>query len=239
MKLSRILSLCCLLAFGTAQAADAAKPNIDAIKKKLVNVAGLNVMSMQDTPIKGLYLAMTDRGVFYISGDGTKLINGSMFDLSDGFKNLTEAAMGKPRVEALKKFEPEMLVYKAKNQKHVVTVFTDITCGYCRKLHSEMKQYNDEGITIRYLAFPRAGVPSSVASEMRSIWCAKDPLKAMDAAKAGNDVTNRVCDAKIAEQYHLGQSFGINGTPAIILEDGTLIPGYQPPARLLQTIENH
>ncbi len=239
MKFSRILSLCCLLAFGTAQAADTAKPNIDAIKEKLVKIAGLKVMSMQDTPIHDLYLAMTDRGVFYVSGDGTKLINGSMFDLSNGFKNLTEAAMGKPRIAALKKFEPEMIVYKAKNEKHVVTVFTDITCGYCRKLHKEMKQYNDEGITIRYLAFPRAGVPSSVASEMQSIWCSKDPLKAMDDAKAGNDVANKACDAKIAEQYHLGQSFGINGTPAIILDDGTLIPGYQPPARLLQTIENH
>ena len=239
MKFSRILSLCCLLAFGTAQAADSAKPNIDAIKEKLVKTAGLKVMSMQDTPINGLYLAMTDRGVFYINDDGTKLINGSMFDLSNGFKNLTESAMGKPRIAALKKFEPEMLVYKAKDEKHVVTVFTDITCGYCRKLHNQMQQYNDEGITIRYLAFPRAGVPSSVADDMQAIWCSKDPLKAMTDAKAGKDVSNTVCDAKIAQQYQLGQSFGINGTPAIILEDGTLIPGYQPPERLLQTIEKH
>ena len=115
-----------------------------------------------------------------------------------------------------------MLVYKAKNQKHVITVFTDITCGYCRKLHSEMKELNDDGITVRYLAFPRQGVPSPMPDNMRSVWCAADPLKAMTDAQNGKSVPVAKCDADIAGQYHLGGVLGVNGTPAIVLENGTL-----------------
>jgi len=118
-----------------------------------------------------------------------------------------------------------------------VTVFTDVSCGYCRKLHSQIADYNKLGITVRYLAFPRAGVPSANADEMQAIWCAKDPLKAMTEAKAGKKVSAASCDAKIAEQYQLGNSFGVNGTPAIVLEDGNMIPGYQPPEDLLRTLE--
>ncbi|MCL1076944.1 bifunctional protein-disulfide isomerase/oxidoreductase DsbC [Parashewanella spongiae] len=241
MKLPRILSLLSILAVTSAFAANqtVSLPDADAIKAKLQNSIGVKVIAMQDSPIKDLYLAMTDRGILYISKDGSKVLHGNMYDLNNRMKNLTEAAMAKPRVEQLKKFEPDMLVYKAKDEKHVITVFTDITCGYCRKLHNQMQEYNDDGITVRYLAFPRAGVPSSVASEMEAIWCAKDPLKAMTDAKAGKDVTNKSCNANIAQQYELGQSFGVNGTPAIVLDDGTLIPGYQPPEQLLKTIENH
>jgi thiol:disulfide interchange protein DsbC len=180
---------------------------------------------------------MTNRGVLYISRDGSKLFHGSVYDIDKGMKNLTEAALAGPRLEMMKPLEENMLVYKAKNEKHVVTVFTDVSCGYCRKLHSQMSDYNKLGITVRYLAFPRAGVPSANADEMQAIWCAKDPLKAMTDAKAGSKVAAATCDAKIAEQYALGTTFGVNGTPAIVLEDGNMIPGYQPPEDLLRTLE--
>ncbi|MGL5148470.1 MAG: bifunctional protein-disulfide isomerase/oxidoreductase DsbC, partial [Plesiomonas shigelloides] len=133
--------------------------------------------------------------------------------------------------------EDKMLVYKARDEKHVVTVFTDITCGYCRKLHQEMADYNKLGITVRYLAFPRQGVPSANASQMQAVWCAKDPLKAMDDAQNGKSVGEAECDANIASQYQLGNAFGINGTPAIVLGDGSVIPGYQAPAALLEVLE--
>ena len=101
-----------------------------------------------------------------------------------------------------------------------------------------MAEYNDLGITVRYLAYPRAGIPSANADEMQAVWCAKDPLQAMTDAKAGKNIKAASCDIDIAKQYRLGMSFGINGTPAIILEDGSLIPGYQPPENLLQAIES-
>ncbi|MGB2517997.1 bifunctional protein-disulfide isomerase/oxidoreductase DsbC [Shewanella algae] len=239
MKLTRAFSLCLALAVtpfvGVASAAS--EPG-DQLKQKLSDTLGIEVISMADSPIPGLYQAITNRGVLYVSKDGSKLLHGNLYDLNQGMKNLTEAALAGPRLEMLKSFEDKMLVYKAKNEKHVVTVFTDITCGYCRKLHNQMQEYNDLGITVRYLAYPRQGVPSPNAEEMEAVWCAKDPHKAMDDAKAGKSIKMVKCDANIPGQYQLGMSFGINGTPALILEDGSLIPGYQPPKDLLNNLES-
>ncbi len=239
MKFTRTFSL--IAAMMIAPAALAASNSSDdtaALKQKLSDTLSVEVISIKPSPVAELYEAFTDRGVLYISKDGSKLFHGSLYDLDKGMKNLTEAAMAGPRLDMLKPLEENMLVYKAKNEKHVVTIFTDVSCGYCRKLHNEMDGYNDLGITVRYLAFPRAGVPSANAEEMESVWCAADPLKAMGEAKNGKAVKQAKCDAKIAEQYQAGQAIGINGTPAIILEDGTLIPGYQPPKALLRTLES-
>lgn len=242
MKFTRIFSLVLAVVLAPFAMATSNTPsdkiaNSDELKQKLSDKLSVEVHSLHQSPIPGLYEALTDRGVLYISRDGSKLFHGSLYDLDNDMKNLTEAAMAGPRIEMMKPLEDHMLVYKAKNEKHVVTVFTDISCGYCRKLHKQMDEYNDLGITIRYLAFPRRGVPSANADEMEAVWCAADPLKAMTEAKAGKSVQHKQCDAKIAEQYNLGQSFGINGTPAIILEDGSMIPGYQQPKDLLRALE--
>ncbi|MCK7630405.1 bifunctional protein-disulfide isomerase/oxidoreductase DsbC [Shewanella sp. JNE10-2] len=238
MKLTPALSLVfTLLVAPLASATTTTSPDTAAIKQKLSEMLDVEVISMQDAPVEGLYQAMTNRGVLYISRDGSKLFHGNVYDIDKGMKNLTEAALAGPRIAMMKPLEDHMLVYKAKNEKHVITVFTDVSCGYCRKLHSQMDEYNKLGITVRYLAFPRAGVPSANADEMQAIWCAKDPLKAMTNAKAGQTVPAATCDAKIAEQYALGTSFGVNGTPAMILADGSMIPGYQPPEDLLRTLD--
>lgn len=242
MKFTRMFSLIVAVliapfAMATSNAATDTVADSAELTKKLEQTLSVEVHSLNPSPIPGLYEALTDRGVLYISQDGTKLLHGSLYDLDKGMKNLTEAAMAGPRIEMMKPLEKNMLVYKAKNEKHVVTVFTDISCGYCRKLHHQMDEYNDLGITVRYLAFPRRGVPSANADEMEAVWCAADPLKAMTEAKSGNSVQHKQCDAKIAEQYNLGQSFGINGTPAIILEDGSMIPGYQEPKALARALE--
>jgi thiol:disulfide interchange protein DsbC len=240
MILTRVCSLFLAVVFAQSAMAAPNTPadNSDVLKEKLAETLSVEVHSLQESPIPGLYEALTDRGVLYISKDGSKLFHGNLYDLDKGMKNLTEAALAGPRIEMMKPLEENMLVYKAKNEKHVVTVFTDTTCGYCRKLHNEMQEYNDLGITVRYLAFPRSGVPSANADEMESVWCAADPLQAMTDVKGGKRLKLSKCDAKIAEQYNLGQSFGVNGTPAIVLEDGSMIPGYQPPAALLKVLES-
>lgn len=159
MKLTRALSLVfALVVAPLASAATATTPDTAAIKQKLSEMLDVEVISMQDSPIEGLYQAMTNRGVLYISRDGSKMFHGNLYDLDKGMKNLTEAALAGPRLAMMKPLEDHMLVYKAKDEKHVVTVFTDVSCGYCRKLHSQMADYNKLGITVRYLAFPRAGV---------------------------------------------------------------------------------
>ncbi|MDD8061334.1 MULTISPECIES: bifunctional protein-disulfide isomerase/oxidoreductase DsbC [Shewanella] len=213
--------------------------NESALKQKLTETLGVNVAKVQPSPVDGLYQVFTDRGVLYVTKDGSKLFHGNLYDLDHDMKNLTELALAAPRLEMLKPFEQDMLVYKAKNEKHVVTIFTDVDCGFCRKLHNQMQGYNDLGITIRYLAYPRAGIPSANADEMQAVWCAKDPLQAMTEAKTGGNVKSASCDIDIAKQFQLGQAFGVTGTPAIVLANGVMVPGYQPPADLLRTIESN
>lgn len=241
MKLTKAIALVVSLVIAPIVSAATATDvsNESALKQKLTETLGVNVAQIQPSPVDGLYQVFTDRGVLYVTQDGSKLFHGNLYDLDQGMKNLTELALAAPRLEMLKPFEQDMLVYKAKNEKHVVTIFTDVDCGFCRKLHNQMQGYNDLGITIRYLAYPRAGIPSANADEMQAVWCAKDPLKAMTEAKAGGNVKSASCDIDIAKQFQLGQAFGVNGTPAIVLENGVMVPGYQPPADLLRTIESN
>ncbi|GGB56371.1 bifunctional protein-disulfide isomerase/oxidoreductase DsbC [Shewanella inventionis] len=241
MKLTKAFALVASLVIApTVFAAPATDvSNESVLKQTLSDTLGVNVSLIQPSPVDGLYQVFTDRGVLYVTKDGSKLFHGNLYDMKQGMKNLTEAALAGPRLAMLKPIEKDMLVYKAKDEKHVVTVFTDVDCGYCRKLHNQMQGYNDLGITVRYLAYPRAGIPSANADEMQAVWCAKDPLKAMTEAKNGGNVKAASCDVDITKQYQLGMSFGINGTPALILENGTMVPGYQSPADLLRTIESN
>jgi thiol:disulfide interchange protein DsbC len=116
-------------------------------------------------------------------------------------------------------------------------VFTDIDCGYCRKLHSQIKDYDRQGIQIRYLFYPRAGMDSESARKAEAVWCAKDRHQAMSDAKRGKSVSYRRCDNPVREHYLLGQAVGVTGTPALVLENGELIPGYIPPNRLRRLLD--
>ena len=206
-----------------------------AIKQSLGKL-GIDNADIQNAPIKGLQTVLTDNGVLYVTEDGKYILQGTLYDISaEQPVNVTnQLLMGK--LNALNK---DMIIYKAPEEKHVITVFTDITCGYCHKLHEEIKDYNALGITVRYLAFPRQGLQSKAAGEMKSIWCAKDQAKAFDTAMSGGNVTPASCETSIADQYNLGVLFGIKGTPAIVLEDGTVIPGYQGPKEMKQMLDAH
>lgn len=198
---------------------------------------GLKVKELSDSPLAGLKTVITDKGVFYASSDGKYLIQGTMIDL-DNRRNITEEALGKVRKQGIAEYQDSMIVYKAENEKHQITVFTDITCGYCRKLHRELEDYLAAGITVNYLAFPRGGLRGNGYEDLRNVWCADDAQTALTEAKAGAEVKEvENCSAPIAEHYELGQSFGISGTPAIILEDGAMIPGYQPAAAIAQMLD--
>jgi len=116
-------------------------------------------------------------------------------------------------------------------------VFTDIDCGYCRKLHGEIDQFNAKGITVRYLAFPRSGIGAPSYNKAVSVWCDKDPQAAMTRAKNGETLPKADCDNPVKEQYELGQLIGVQGTPAIIMEDGALLPGYVPAAKLAAALD--
>lgn len=204
------------------------------LKAELAQV-GLKVNSVADSVIPGVQQVLTDKGLFFAANQGQFLIEGNIYDLTNK-QLVNDKILQEVRKSGIKAMESSAIEYKAKDEKHVITVFTDTSCGYCRKLHTEMQTYLDQGITVRYLAFPRGGVSSETYTELQSIWCAKNPQMAMNKAKAGDKVTIAQCKNTVADQYHLGQSFGISGTPAIVLADGTLIPGYQPAAALVATL---
>lgn len=222
-----------LMLFNTAtQAADTitAEQQIQAtLAKKLPK---LKINSVQASILPGLYEVTFGANIVYVDSAARYLLSGDLFDL-DARQSITETRSQALRAELLEQLdEKDMIIYAGDNPQHTVTVFTDISCGYCRKLHSEMEDYLAEGIRIRYLAFPRAGVGSDAAKTAESVWCADDPSKAMTVAKSGGEVKEKTCENPIAEQFALGQQLGINGTPALMLANGKILPGYIPPTKL-------
>tara|TARA_R110000803_G_scaffold65732_2_gene126968 strand:+ start:57907 stop:58695 length:789 start_codon:yes stop_codon:yes gene_type:complete len=215
----------------------------DAVKTKLTNTLGLDVASIKPSPMAGLVEVVTDQGLFYASADGEFLLQGKMYGLGNNVTNLTEASLALIRIEGMAKFSDAMIVFPAKDEKYVVTVFTDITCGYCRKMHEQIEDYNDKGITVRYLAYPRAGVKDRTGNysqgfkDLRSIWCHEDPQQALTKAKTGADVAARICDKPIEEEFNFGRQVGVTGTPAIMLANGMMVPGYQEPSKLFMLLE--
>lgn len=235
----RFISAIALVAFSSfSLAVTADKAIIDGITQKLAGLE-LSINTISPSSVDGLYEVLTDRGVYYVSKDTQFLVHGSIYDLDNQMENLTEKSLSGLRQQRLKDFEKDMIVYKAENEKHVVTVFTDTSCGYCQKLHSEMADYNNSGITVRYLAFPRGGVKSGAYNTMVSLWCSDDPKLAMDKAKSRQSVASKTCDNNLKEQHALGLFFGVTGTPALVLEDGSLQPGYLPAPRLLAAMEKN
>jgi len=209
-----------------------------AIKKTLSSfIPDTKVEYIKPSEIPGLYEVSVGASIYYVSEDGKYLMQGQMID-AVAKKNITESKLSQVRKLALDRVGVDkMIVFKPENSKHQVSVFTDIDCGYCRKLHSEMDQYMDQGITIRYLFFPRAGKGSDSYKKAISVWCASDRQKALTTAKKGEALEAKNCDNPVNEHMQLGEDFGMNGTPMIITEKGNLLPGYVP-AKQLATILN-
>ncbi|TPH16596.1 bifunctional protein-disulfide isomerase/oxidoreductase DsbC [Litorilituus lipolyticus] len=216
----------------------------DALKGKIKRTLGLTVIDVEATPVPGIAMLITNQGVYYASYSGDYFIQGKVYSLGATVTDLSEKSLAKIRLEGVERFKDDMIVYKAKDEKHVVTVFTDITCGYCRKMHAEMDEYNAKGITFKYLAYPRSGIsdrlgnPTQGFKDLRSVWCNEDPAEALTKAKTGGKVAYRICDKPIEAEFNFGRQIGVSGTPAIILENGMMLPGYQPPAQLEEILKN-
>ena len=208
----------------------AEKPDpVDIVRAKLATLLpGMQPDSVKPTPIKGLFEIAYGAQVIYVSDDGRYMFRGSLIDL-DRREDLTERTRSKARKVALDKVsEDEMIVFAPGQTDHTITVFTDIDCPYCRKLHAEMDEYNKAGIKVRYLLSPRTGINSPGFKKAVSVWCAEDSNKALTIAKQGKSVKEKSCDNPVMQQMELGQMLGVTGTPAIVLENGELMPGYRP-----------
>lgn len=204
-----------------------------AVAKALPEV---KIDSVAPAPITGLYEVMIGGQIVYVTADGRYFVDGRIVDLKTR-EDLTEprmAAVRKGAVEAMG--EDQMIIFGNPKANHTVTVFTDIDCPYCAKMHSQVKQYEDEGIRLRYMLYPRAGAQSPSYDEAVSVWCSEDRNQALTDAKAGKKIPAKTCDNPVDKHMALARKVGINGTPAIMLENGEMVPGYVEPKRLAQMI---
>ncbi len=236
MRLSRFLAAATLaLASSVALAAD---PD-QAIRQALKSLQpDLPIEAISESPMPGLYQVQLKGGrLIYASADAQFVLQGFLYQVKDGKTvNLTEQAESKGVAKEINAIPTaEMVVFpadpKAEKKTHI-TVFTDTDCGYCQKLHSEVAELNRRGVEVRYVAFPRQGIGSHSYDTLVSVWCAKDRREAMNLAKTRKEVPAAKCDNPVAKQYALGQMIGVQGTPAVVLANGQMIPGYQPAPQL-------
>ena len=239
------LSLATLMATSVAAAETAApakavdQKSADATIRAAVakKFPDMKIDEVRPSPMKDIYEVVMGGDVTYISADGRYLIAGDMYEI-DSRTNLTENGRQKSRIQALAKLdEKDMIVFKPAKVKHTITVFTDVECGYCRKLHSEIAQLNDRGVQVRYLAYPRAGPGTEDWAKMEAVWCSIDRKKAITEAKAGKAVKAAQCAAPIAKQFKLGEQLGVRGTPAIFTDTGEYIGGYLAPDQMVSKLD--
>jgi thiol:disulfide interchange protein DsbC len=218
---------------------EVAKETPKDAKSALIELVGdeaANDIQIQPSPLKGLQEVVLEGNVFYMSEDGRYLIRGGdILDLKEKGKNITEERRNNIRISAMKELkENDMIIFKPKETKYVVNVFTDVDCFYCVKLHKDMSKYHEQGIEVRYLAFPRGGASSPTYKSMVSVWCADDKHQAMNDAKNAKQVPQKECTNPVSNHFEFGRKLGVSGTPALLLSNGELLPGYVPAEKLVQ-----
>lgn len=224
----------------TAQSQAGEAEDINIIKKVLGGLMPqAKADSIKPSGFPGMYEAIYGPQIIYISSDGRYMLEGDLYDLKNQM-NLTETKRRVGRAKIVRKMDEKGMILftpEADKLKHTITAFTDIDCGYCRKMHKQMKQYNDLGIAFRYLAYPRSGVNTPSYHKAVSVWCAKDKQAAMTKAKSGESLPKADCETPIKAHMDAAKLVGVTGTPTMVLESGRVIPGYVEPKRLIKILE--
>jgi thiol:disulfide interchange protein DsbC len=238
--LRSFLAVSSLLLCGAAAAqtaAQGAKPDPRAAIVKKID--GIKLEDVRITPIPGVYEIQRGSDITYVSGDARFAIIGDMIDV-DNDANLTETRRRGIRTGILDAVpENEMLVFSPKDPKYTITVFTDIDCGYCRRLHSQIAEYNRLGIRVRYLFFPRSGPNTESWRKAEAVWCSANRNDALTRAKNGETIKSPKCAADVvARDFELGNKLDVEGTPSIFLPSGEVLPGYAPPAQLVKYLKS-
>lgn len=228
MKKTKIALLALSLFAGSAMADDA------SLKSSLEKIGATNVR-LSESPLPGFRLATSNEGIVHISENGQYVVQGN-FNVLELKNGKATDITHKTQMASLNALSNEMIIYPAKQEKHVVTVFMDITCHYCHILFENVKAYNEQGITLRFLAFPRAGLNSQTAKQMEAIWQAKDRMKALEDAEAGNLPKELKTPNLVKKHYELGIQFGVTGTPYMVTDQGEVIGGYVPAKELAKML---
>jgi len=207
--------------------------NETAVREAMAKVApGVEINSLKPAAVDGFYEVLVGMQVVYVSADGKYMMQGRLFDIAAG-KDLSEPTIAAAKANIVNQIEDkDTIIFEPKNYKSTLTVFTDIDCPYCAKFHSEMDQYMEAGIRIRYLFFPRAGLGSGSYKKALSVWCAEDQQVAMTLSKAGKPVPEKRCENPINDHMSLVNQLGVRGTPAVYTEQGEQLGGYLPAAQV-------
>ena len=231
-----VMLILSLMPFAICLSKATSGPDLQIVEQKLKNLRpDLPIKDVYNSPVSGI-IAIDLEGVttLYVTDDAEYMFAGDLYSLSRGFSNETDKRRDKARREILSK-EPleDMIIFSPSNEvKTFVNIFTDVDCGYCQKLHSEIASYNALGIQVRYMAYPRAGLEGDTFDKTVSAWCASDRRGAITTLKKGQGIPQKSCDNPVEAHYLIGQQIGIKGTPAIITSSGEMLPGYLPPERL-------
>ncbi len=231
---------CAVLGFGSltgwpaaAETAPAGDPRAEIAER-----LGIAAEDIRPSPVPGLYEVSSGTEIGYVSTDGRFYIDGDVFDMASR-SNLTEDRRKTARAGLVKSIRDDRaIVFSPKGYVYTINVFTDIDCGYCRKLHAEIDELNRLGVRVRYLMYPRSGPGGEAWQKAVSVWCAADRNDALTRAKRGEPVQAKSCDNPVADQFELGQELGIRGTPGIITESGDYIAGYMPAPRLVEHLKS-
>jgi thiol:disulfide interchange protein DsbC len=203
-------------------------------------IPGSKPEDFRATPVPGIYELTHGTDISYVSADAKFVFAGDLYRVSDkgDFPNLSETRRRELRLAKLGEVpESQMLVFGPANAQHTISVFTDVDCPWCRKMHSQIADYNKLGIRVRYLFFPRTGPDTESWAKADAVWCSADRKDAFTRTKGGEDIKPRACaGSPVAREYKLGHDLGVTGTPGVILENGELIPGYLPPSQMLAHI---
>lgn len=217
-----------------------AKPDDLLISSKINAVLpeGMSVQSVKKSQIENLYIVdIGDLQPIYASKNGEFFFYGELYAVNGNMlQNTTKDEINLKRKSILDEAlsEGDFITFKSDNEKHRVIIFTDVDCGYCRKFHNEINDFNDLGITVNYVAFPRSGLASDSYNKIVTAWCSTDAQDTLTKMKQGIDVQLSMCqDHPVEKHFLLGQKIGITGTPAIIKSNGELLPGYLPPEELI------
>lgn len=237
LKLSAAL-LAYLFAVSAAWSADSAEVPGEARERIAGLFESIAPENVKSSPIDGWYTIQKGSFVAYISEDGRYLLQGDLIDL-DTKANLSEESRTDARQELMSQVpDSEVILFSPDDVKYTVSVFTDVDCTYCRRLHNQIEQYMANGIEVRYLLYPRGGPASATWNTSEAVWCAKDRGEALTMAKQDQTFDSPSCDASVVQDHYvLGQEIGLSGTPAIVLDDGELIGGYLPPDALKMRLE--
>lgn len=177
------------------------------------------------TPIPGLWEVRIGTDVLYTDEQGNHIIEGQIIDTRSR-TNLTEERVGKlTAIDFAALPLKDAIVWKQGTGARKLAVFADPNCGYCKRFERELNNVKD--VTVYTFLYPILGGDSPDKS--RNIWCAKEPVKAWRAWMLEGTVPPRAadnCDISALERNAaLGRKHRVNGTPALVFENGRRVPG--------------